>query len=184
MSFFQNLLGIIGTAFKFDKGSNSATANQIVSEANAIAVYQFDGVTRVVGRGLAAVAPNDWVVLSQLTAAAAGAVKEIRYQIDGTGAVTQTSTNEIPAAAVIVDAELHVTAPFDPGVTIALSIDGGGPSIMATTQNNPQSLVDALYTEHQDTQNTVTDSVLATLSAGGGAGGLAWVIVRYSTTLP
>lgn len=99
----------------------------------------------------------------------------IRYAI-GTGA-TQDSTTQIPAAAIISDAQLDIQTPYSVGTTISIGQPGDLTRFMTTADNLPTTA--ALYDVPQDT-TSIGLAVVRTTIAGAPGVGAGFVIVKYA----
>lgn len=104
----------------------------------------------------------------------ANAVQEVRFAI-GTGA-TQLSQTLLPNNAVVLEAQLNITAPYSAGATIQVGNATTAALLMTAGQSNPQ--VAGLYSNQQDTLFTPAGAVQVTVAGAPGAGA-GVCIVRY-----
>jgi hypothetical protein len=168
MGMFQRLAGTVASFFQIGgPGGPGWNDNAGVLEARNAANSGF-----VVVRGAPPVASNDLVTLGSLTSLA-GVVNTIRIPI---ALATVSSTNTIPAGAIIRRCTVNVSTLYSAGATIAVGTSATANLFQLTTDNDPQ--VVGVYDVLQDTSEPTALAMQVTI-AGAPAAGAGFVAVDY-----
>jgi hypothetical protein len=94
-----------------------------------------------------------------------GNMSMVRFPI---GTATVSSTNSIPASAVISSVMIEIDTPYSEGATIEVGQTGTPTLLMATSDNDPQA--DNQYFINTDTPWGTLDPVLVTIGGSPSAG--------------
>jgi len=173
MSLFQKIAGFINSFVQIGGPNGSA----IKLNGSAIEHRNATDTAFVNARGLDPVAAQDFVTLNYFnTTPATGATQTLRMAV-GTAA-SQSSTNNIPANAIIENIMLDVTTPFSGGATISVGQTGSTALLMATTDNFPQTA--GQYYIAEDTSWGASALQLLVTVGGAPAAGVAAVRVEFS----
>lgn len=177
---FAQLLGTMRDLFHFGGPKRALIAGRTGDTLNQILETRDENDSAfAIHRGADPVGPNDFTTKQYVDAVAApNAVKSIRMNI-GTAAA-YSSTESIPANAVIMRASVKVVTPYDNSADITVGSTLVPAAYMASGDSDLSQPADTFYIVDQDTLQTLASTVEVAVSNTPTAG-TATVTVYYST---
>lgn len=174
MSVWEKIRGTSEVLWQIGLGGLNLKNNGGVFEARDAADAAF-----VVARGATPVAANDLTTKAYVDAAVpTGTIREVR---DTLALVTLSSTNQIPANAIVSECVVDITTAYTAGTTISVGITGT-PTLFQLTTDNLATAIGSYVVPLDVTVGASAANVLITV-AGSPAVGAAAIAVKYSTII-